>query len=178
MIDGTFIYAEFDNKEGPVIRAYYSPPGKDLLDEEIRRVKLFSIPQMGQIGEVYESGLFVFVVSEDKICISVYRYLSGKVRTLTGASLASLSFVTEQTINPFRLKPFLESLMRPLFRIVVNNEILKQIYEAIQASTDGKIYVENKKAKVPVRITARLPALSEIPDSYWLLNEQSRELGK
>lgn len=178
MIDGTFIYAEFDNKEGPVIRASYSPPGKDLLEEEIRRVKLFSIPQMGQIGEVYESGLFVFVVSEEKICISVYKYLSGRVRTLTGASLASLSFVTEQTINPYRLKPFLESLMRPLFRIVVNDEILKQIYEGIQTSQDGKIDVEYRKSKFPVRITARLPALNEIPDSYWLLNEQSNVLGK
>lgn len=91
---GTLVYCEFDPKKGPKIRAMYP---EDLAPEEMKRIPPMSMPGMGQQDEFFDesgAGFTVFQVSEERVVASFYKFLRGGVRTLSGSSIASISFVT------------------------------------------------------------------------------------
>ncbi|MFX0094575.1 MAG: hypothetical protein ACFFBD_22765 [Candidatus Hodarchaeota archaeon] len=161
-IDGTFVYVEFDEREGPRARAWY--PG-NLTKDEINLLAVYSIPLRGQIGEIRDSGLSLFQLDEKRTSISFYKYLIGSVRTLTGAQLAALCFVTETTINPFRLQPFMIKILKALFRTVVDNRVLKAIYDEMRREEFGTVNVEIK-SNVPIRVKAKILKQDELPKYF------------
>ncbi|MFX1282886.1 MAG: hypothetical protein ACFFB5_04490 [Promethearchaeota archaeon] len=171
--EGTLVYSEFDEKAGPVIRAIYP---NNLYPEEIKRIAAMSMPGIGQQDEFFDvdgAGFTVFQVSEQRIVYSFYKFLRGGVRTLSGASIASLSFVTEQTINPFRFKPFLGIVLTSLFRIVVDANTLKQIYDGL--SQTGIIDKQVSVKGPPIRVRARIIQENELPVYYI---ELEKDLGR
>ncbi|MHA1227155.1 MAG: hypothetical protein ACTSPV_10480 [Candidatus Hodarchaeales archaeon] len=171
VFEGILCYCEFDSKLGSVVRAVY--PENVLEEEELHRLASQSMPQFGQSDEQLTSGFSVFQISEEKIAISHYKFLRGSVRTLTGAYLVSISFVTEQITNPFRFKPFLELILTPLFRVVVDAKTLKQIYEAF--TNNGIIDKELSVRGPPIRVKARIISENELPVYYY---ELEKDLGK
>ena len=170
--DGILVYSEFDGKVGPVVRAHYP---ETLHPEELKRLAAMCMPSLGQRDDIMEegSGFLVFQLSETHVVSSSFKFLRGSVRTLTGASLVSLSFVTERIINPFRFNPFLELVLTPLFRIVVDSKALKQITEAVTET--GIIDKEISVKGPPIRVRARVIQDSELP-SYFI--ELERDLGR
>jgi hypothetical protein len=92
---------------------------------------------------------------------------------LTGASLVSISFVTERLINPFRFKPFLELILTPLFRIVVDSKTLRQIVD--EFTSTGMIDKEITARGPSVRVKARIIQDNELPIFYY---ELEKDLGK
>jgi len=137
----------------------------------------------------------VFQLSETQVVSRSFKFLRGSVRTLTGASLVSLSFVTERLINPFRFKPFLELVLTPLFLIVVDSKTLKQIMQAVtetgiidkEISVKGPLIIMeavvetgiiDKEISVkgpPIRVKARVIQDSELP-LYFI--ELEKDLGR
>ena len=170
---GTLVYCEFDPKKGPTIRAMYP---EDLAPEEMKRIPPMSMPGMGQQDEFFDesgAGFTVFQVSEERVVASFYKFLRGGVRTLSGSSITSISFVTEHTVNPFRFKPFLELILTPLFRVVVDKKTLKQIHDSI--STSGMIDKELSVKGPPIHVKARVIGDLELPVYYV---ELGKELGR
>ena len=173
VFQGTLVYSEFDEKTGPTIRALYPD---NLFPEEVKRIPAMSMPGIGQQDEFFDetgAGFTVFQVSDTRIVCSFYKFLRGGVRTLTGSSIASLAFVTEQTINPFRFKPFLGLVLTTLFRVVVNNKTLKQIYSGLSES--GMIDKQLDVKGPPIRVRARVLDETELPVYYV---ELEKELGR
>ena len=170
--EGILVYSEFDGKVGPVVRAHYP---ETLYPEDLKRLAAMCMPSLGQRDDIMEegSGFLVFQLSETQVVSSYFKFLRGSVRTLTGASLVSLSFVTERLINPFRFKPFLELVLTPLFRIVVDSKTLKQIMEAVVET--GIIDREISVKGPPIRVKARVIQDSELP-LYFI--ELEKDLGR
>ena len=169
---GIIVYSEFDTKAGPVVRAHYP---ETLFPEELKRLAAMSMPSIGSQDEFDEegSGFVVFQLSESRIVCSYYKFLRGTVRTLTGASLVAISYVTDRIVNPFRFKPFLELILTPLFRIVVDSKTLKQIHQAITAT--GIIDKEISVKGPPIRVKARVIQDNELPVFYY---ELEKDLGR
>lgn len=162
--EGILAYCEFDQQTGPTIRAIYPD---DLFPEEVKRISAMSMPNIGTQDDFFDedgAGYTVFQISSSRVACSSYKFLRGGVTTLTGAKLVSISFITEVTVNPFRYKPFLDLILTSLFRIVVDNKTLKQIYESF--SEAGVIDKELSVRGPPIRIKARVIADIELPLYY------------
>ena len=99
----TLVYCEFDDRKGPVVYGQYPVIYKS--PEDLKRVAQFSMP-VGQFED--ESGFYCFSLDEETMGISSFLRISSPVRTLRGNGLASLTWITELTFNPFSLKPVLE----------------------------------------------------------------------
>ncbi len=170
---GALAYSEFDSRLGPVVRAYYP----DILsDTELKRIAAMSMPNVGQMDDYEEEkdmSFSVFQISSNKLACSYFRFLRGGVRTLTGSNLVSLSYITERTVNPFRMKPFLELILTSLFRVVVDTKTLKQIYKGFKTGgiIDKKISVKEPALTVKARIIQE----KELPMFFW---ELEKDLGR
>ena len=170
---GILVYSEFDGKAGPVVRAHYP---ETLFAEELKLLASMSMPNVVQqtnLDIAESSGFHIFQISNAQIVCSYYKFLTGGVKTLTGASLVSLSFITERVVNPFRFKPFLELVLSPLFRIVVDSKVLRQIVEAVTST--GMIDKEISTKGPTVRVKARIIQDSELPTFY---HELEKNLGR
>jgi hypothetical protein len=170
--DGILVYSEFDGKEGPVVRAHYP---ETLNQQDMKQLAGMCMPGFGQQSDISNkgSGFVAFQLSDTLVVSSFYKYLRGSVTTLTGASLVSISIVTEKLTNPFRYKPFLELILTPLFRTVVDSKILKQIYEAVTST--GIIDKEISVKGPPIRIKARIIHDNELPMHFY---ELEKDLGR
>ncbi len=170
---GILVYSEFDGKIGPVVRAHHP---ETLYPDELKLLASMSMPNVGQqtnLDLAETSGFQIFTLDNSKVVYCYYKFLTGGVKTLTGASLVSLSFVTERLINPFRFKPFLELVLSPLFRVVVDSKVLRQIIESV-AST-GMIDKDISSKGPAIRVKARIIQDSELPLFYY---ELEKNLGR
>ncbi|MHA1994862.1 MAG: hypothetical protein ACW97Z_09995 [Candidatus Hodarchaeales archaeon] len=170
---GILVYSEFDDKVGPVVRAHYP---ETLYPDELKLLASMSMPNVGQqtsLDIAESTGFHVFQISESKVVCSYYKFLRGNIKTLTGASLVSISFVTERLINPFRFKPFLELVLTPMFRVVVDSKVLRQIVDAVTST--GMIDKEITARGPSVRVKARIIQDIELPMFYY---ELEKDLGK
>ncbi len=170
---GILVYAEFDGKVGPVVRAHFP---ETLYPDELKLLASMSMPNVGQqtnLDLAETSGFQIFSLDNSKVVYCYYKFLTGGVKTLTGASLVSLSFVTERLVNPFRFKPFLELILSPLFRVVVDSKVLRQIIEAVTST--GMIDKEISSKGPGVRVKARIIQDSELPMFYY---ELEKNLGR
>ena len=170
---GILVYSEFDGKVGPVVRAHYP---ETLYPDELKLLASMSMPNVGQQTnlELAEStGFLVFQISESKFVASYYKFLRGNIKTLTGASLVSISFVTERLVNPFRFKPFLELVLTPLFRVVVDSKVLRQIVDAVTST--GMIDKEVTAKGPSIYVKGRIIQDSELPVFFY---ELEKDLGR
>lgn len=165
--DFGLVYSEVDQMGNPVIRASYP----DIENEVEKIIGLRSVPY-GEEGEK-KTMFSAYYIDYEHFGISMFKHFS-TAKTLTGSSVACLTWVSQYIINPLILKPFLENLLHTLLRVKVDRNILKSMVEGIKQS-QGILKISIKHSNTLMRFSARIIPTAELPEFF---DELDRSLGK
>lgn len=163
--DGSFglVYSEVKDNMGPVIQGTfpkYSP--------EIEKVIILrSLPHKKQ--DILTDIFTVYQISPELLGISYLRKLAS-AKTLSGSSIACLTWVTDQLVNPFVLKPVLESVTLSSLKVYVDDKLIEKIVtELIQ--TNGVLKMKFKHSGIPITFSVQIPAEEKLPEFFLDLNK-------
>lgn len=156
--DSGLIYTEIENKM-PIVRAFYPKYDEKILKLIAIRSMPYNMDTIEQINEMFS----VFQINEDLIAISFFKYFS-TAKTLYGSSQTGLTLVTKKMINPYKIKPFLESTLTRMLKIKTDNKLLKQILDSFES--DGSINLEKKFSFGSFRINSKILKDEDIPSLF------------
>lgn len=163
--DCGLIYSEIDSSNNPVVRAAYPSFDDDFL-------KIIALRSIKQQDEMFNEMFSAFQIDNDYVAISFFKFFK-RARTLSGSPMACLSLVSKQAINPFLIKPMLDSLLTSVLRVRVDRDLLKTILNGFEVN--GQIDLTFKHSNTTIRIKTKVLTEEELPEFYV---ELERDLAK
>ena len=163
--DGSFglVYSEVKDNMGPVIHGSF-PQYNPEIDQVIT---LRSLPHKKQ--DILSDIFTVYQISPELLGISYLRKLAS-AKTLSGSSVACLTWVPDQLINPFLLKPFLESVTLSSLKVYVDYKLIEKIVtELIQ--TNGVLKMKFKHSGIPITFSVQIPTEDKLPQFFQKLTK-------